>query len=133
MTRFLTAITAATLAAATAAPALAESATIRIEPRPYYGAIVTIEQGVRVWRPLPTTKYVIINPEGRTPLNLGLTDIREHSTSHNHFYGGEARAPAAGGGNTYAVPYAGVDRGRGHRGHGGQKQRGGGFKPANIR
>ena len=34
--------------------ALAEEAyTTRIEPRPFYGATVTIEHGVRVFRPLP--------------------------------------------------------------------------------
>ena len=66
---------------AVAAPALAQSSTIRIEPRPYYGASITLEQGVRVWRPLPTTKYVIINPDHRTPLNLSLADVHENRTS----------------------------------------------------
>ena len=42
------------------------ASTIRIEPRPYYGATVTLEQGVRVWRPLPPVKQVIVNPGGRT-------------------------------------------------------------------
>jgi hypothetical protein len=53
--------------------ALAQSSTIRIEPRPVYGATVTIEEGVRVFRPLPPDKYVIVNPNG-TPVNLGLNE-----------------------------------------------------------
>ncbi|MDX2287332.1 MAG: hypothetical protein NW217_00730 [Hyphomicrobiaceae bacterium] len=75
--------------------ALAQGTTTRIEPRPYYGAVVTIEAGVRVFRPLPPTRHVIINPNG-TPLNLSLnetrvyerresTSINEHT--HRHFHG----------------------------------------------
>jgi len=53
--------------------ALAQSAhTTRIETRPYYGAVVTIENGVRVWRPLPPTTHMIINPDGATPLSIGV-------------------------------------------------------------
>ena len=80
-------LAAATLAGVTAlaTSAFAQASTIRIEPRPYYGATVTLEQGVRVWRTLPPTKYVIINPDHKTPLNLGLTDITERSTSHNTY------------------------------------------------
>ena len=48
-------------------PALAQSTT-RIEPRPFYGATVTIEAGVRVFRPLPPHDRVIINPGNATPL-----------------------------------------------------------------
>ena len=36
--------------------------TTRIEPRPFYGATVTIEAGVRVFRPLPPHDRVIIDP-----------------------------------------------------------------------
>ncbi len=79
-----------------AAPAaLAEGGTIRIEPRPVYGATVTIEEGVRVYRPLPADRYVIVNPGGATPLNLGLSETRitERRTSvsrnvHEHRYYG---------------------------------------------
>ena len=47
----------------TSAAALAEEAyTTRIEPRPYYGAVVTIEHGVRVYRPVPATRHMIIDP-----------------------------------------------------------------------
>lgn len=74
--------------------ALAQSATVRIEPRAVYGATVTIEEGVRVFRPIPADKYVIVNPNG-TPVNLGLNQTnvtetrRSYSTSNstNRFYG----------------------------------------------
>ena len=55
-----------------AGPASAQSAyTTRIEPRAVYGATVTIEEGVRVFRPLPSEEHVIVNPGGKTPLSLG--------------------------------------------------------------
>jgi hypothetical protein len=65
--RSLLLVTSALAASATAA--LAQSTT-RIETRPYYGAVVTVEQGVRVWRALPPHDRIIINPSGRTPINL---------------------------------------------------------------
>jgi hypothetical protein len=54
-------------------PALAQSTT-RIEPRPFYGATVTMEAGVRVFRPLPPHDRVIINPNNATPLTLNIGD-----------------------------------------------------------
>lgn len=42
-------------------PAMGQSTT-RYEPRPFYGATVTIEKGVRVWRPLPPHDRIIIDP-----------------------------------------------------------------------
>ena len=62
------------LLAATLAPAaLAEAPhTTRIETRPYYGAVVTIEHGVRVYRPVPPTQHLIVNPDGMTPLQLNI-------------------------------------------------------------
>ena len=52
--------------------AIAEQAhTTRIETKPYYGAVVSIEHGVRVIRPIPPTEHLIINPNGATPLILG--------------------------------------------------------------
>ena len=58
-----------------AASAGAESSSVtRIESRPFYGAVVTIEEGVRVFRPLPAHKRIIINPEHRTPLNLTIEE-----------------------------------------------------------
>ncbi len=73
-----------------AAPAArAEPVTTRIETRPFYGATVTLEAGVRVFRPLPRHDRVIINPGGRTPLSLGYYESR--NTSYNQFT--DARAP----------------------------------------
>lgn len=67
----------AAFAALMSLPALAQEAhTTRIEPRAYAGAIVTVEAGVRVFRPLPPTRHIIINPEGRTPLSLSLNETR---------------------------------------------------------
>lgn len=68
--------------AACTSTALAQSATVRIEPRPVYGATVTIEEGVRVYRPLPPDKYVIVNPNN-TPLNLGLAEMNVRETRHS--------------------------------------------------
>lgn len=74
-----------------AGAALANGAsTTRIEPRPFYGAVVTIESGVRVFRPLPRHKNIIINPGNRTPLNLSIEDVTETRTvnetsTHNHY------------------------------------------------
>jgi hypothetical protein len=45
--------------------------TARVETRPVYGATVTLEHGVRVYRPLPPPDRAIINPGGRKPLVLG--------------------------------------------------------------
>lgn len=62
--------------------ALADNpATTRVETRPFYGATVTLEEGVRVFRPLPPHDRIIINPAGRTPLNLSYEERR--SVSHN--------------------------------------------------
>ncbi|KAB2915492.1 MAG: hypothetical protein F9K29_13145 [Hyphomicrobiaceae bacterium] len=52
-------------------PAFAQQAyTTRIEPRPFYGATVTLEEGVRVFRPLPPHDRVIINTGNSTPIVL---------------------------------------------------------------
>lgn len=71
--RFLTAIgAAAVLAWGAATMAFGENAyTTRIEPRASYGATVTVEEGVRVFRPLPSERHVIVNPNGLSPLSLG--------------------------------------------------------------
>ncbi|MEI9900151.1 MAG: hypothetical protein WDN31_08500 [Hyphomicrobium sp.] len=61
------------IAAIPATPLCAEPAhTTRIETRPYYGAVVTIEHGVRVYRPVPPTTHMIVNPGGATPLQLDI-------------------------------------------------------------
>lgn len=57
--------------------ALAESGTTRIVHDEPYGAIVTKEAGVLVFRGLPPTRKVIVNPDGKTPLELKQTDVRE--------------------------------------------------------
>jgi len=100
------------------------ASTTRIETRPYYGATVTLEAGVRVFRPLPPTRRMIINPHGETPLSLGIneTNVYEYRRSnnyHHHQYSGNAPSGYAGG----AYPYYGGGfhgrRGGGHHGHGG--------------
>ncbi|MDX2159168.1 MAG: hypothetical protein SFW09_21905 [Hyphomicrobiaceae bacterium] len=58
--------------------------TTRIETRPFYGATVTLEEGVRVFRPLPPHGRVIINPGGATPLNLNYEEHRSVSHSYTH-------------------------------------------------
>jgi len=77
-------IAVSTLVAATAASA--QSGTTRIEPRPFYGATVTLEEGVRVFRPLPPTRHVIVNPGSRTPLNLSINETRTVEHSYNYHY-----------------------------------------------
>lgn len=93
-------------------PALAQ-VTDRIETRPVYGATVTLEAGVRVFRPLPPHDRVIINPGGKTPLYIGIGDGYTGSSS-----GSSASASAS----AYAAsPYRpGVRHGSGgfiQRGH----------------
>ncbi len=122
------------LAAAMLVPAaaLAQSpTTTRIETRPFYGATVTLEEGVRVFRPLPPHQRVIINPGGATPLSLGFEEKR--SVSHNYHYGDAgSAAPTYAGGGYAGLPYHGrkLHRGGPHhrsgrflhgsgRGHGG--------------
>ena len=72
-----------------AAAAHAEGYTTRIEPRPFYGATVTLEEGVRVIRPLPPERQVIINPGNATPLSLGFneTHVYENRVVRNYNYG----------------------------------------------
>jgi hypothetical protein len=61
-----------TIAVALVVPVHAETAhTTRIETRPVYGATVTIEHGVRVYRPIPPTEHLIVNPD-RAPLLLSV-------------------------------------------------------------
>lgn len=72
MIRFATAAAALAL---TATSAFAGGAsTTRIETTNVYGATVTIEEGVRVFRPMPSDRHVIVNPGGRTPLELNVYD-----------------------------------------------------------
>lgn len=71
MTRIPAACAAALVLAAS--PAVAgDSGTTRIVPYNAYGATVTVEQGVRVFRPLPPDNHVIVNPGNRTPMSLNV-------------------------------------------------------------
>lgn len=51
---------------------------VRIEPRPYYGAVVTLEHGVRVYRPLPSQQVMVINPNN-APVNVTFNRTVESS------------------------------------------------------
>ena len=64
------ALAAAALLLLPSAALAGEPRTTRVETRPFYGATVTLEEGVRVFRPLPPHERVIINPGGRTPLTI---------------------------------------------------------------
>ena len=70
--------------------ASAESYTTRIEARPYYGAVTTIEHGVKVIRPLPPDRQVIINPI-RTPLSLDFSETNIYGYGASANYGGARR------------------------------------------
>jgi hypothetical protein len=78
----------------------AQGFTTRIEPRPFYGATVTLEEGVRVIRPLPPERQVIINPGNATPLTLGFneTHVYENRTIRNYNYneGGSSTSGGSG-------------------------------------
>ncbi len=71
MIRMLAGCTAALLLTVSHAQA-EEPTTTRILPYNAYGATVTVEQGVRVFRPLPADGHVIVNPGNRTPLSLNV-------------------------------------------------------------
>jgi hypothetical protein len=62
--------------------ASADGFTTRIVTQPYYGAVTTLEHGVRVIRPLPPDRYVIINPN-RTPLALSFNENNAYDYSSN--------------------------------------------------
>lgn len=108
-------LTAAAVSAAM--PALAEPSTTRIETRAFYGATVTLEAGVRVYRPLPPHDRVIINPNGRTPLSLGFEE--NTWTSHNYNYNSSSAhaESAASAGGFAGDGFVGRRRPH-HRGHG---------------
>jgi hypothetical protein len=77
-------------------PAWADSVTTRIEPRPFYGATVTLEEGVRVFRPLPPHDRIIINPNN-TPVYLGFNDSNSYGSNQvTNIEGSAARGSAAG-------------------------------------
>ena len=109
----------------------AEAYTTRIEPRPFYGAVVTLEEGVRVIRPLPPERHVIINPGNATPLSLGFneTNVYENRTIRNYNYNEGGGSPVGtsayrGRAGFYGPGFAtggyGYGAGR-HGGHGGSR------------
>lgn len=112
---------AGTAAAATAVQA--ESYTTRIEPRPFYGAVVTLEEGVRVIRPLPPERQVIINPSN-APVSLGFNETRvyEKRDVYNHNSGA---AYGSGGPAIYGTPSFGPGYRDGRGGHDGGPGKGG--------
>jgi hypothetical protein len=92
-----TALAAAALVAGATA-ALADARTTRIEPRPFYGATVTLEAGVRVFRPLPPHDRVIINPGGKTPLSLSYSEYYGFGDGGgDDFSGADVVGPGMGG------------------------------------
>jgi len=99
--------------------------TTRIETNPVYGATVTIEKGVRVYRPLPPHDRIIINPGGTTPLSIGIVDGGTYGPSANAVSDGGGRYL---GGNTDGVGafWPGVNRRHGR--HGGRGGRPGGIR-----
>jgi hypothetical protein len=121
MRHLASSLAAIALVCAAAVPAAADSSTTRIETRPFYGAVITIEEGVRVYRPMPATRHMIVNPGGVTPLSLSHADVRveEHNTNTNYNYHQDS-GPAYGGaiGGFYPGPYG--FHGKGHHGHGGR-------------
>jgi hypothetical protein len=97
-----------------------EASTTRIETRPFYGASVTMERGVRVFRPLPPPSKVIINPEGKTPVYLGFEENRwtAHNTNTNTNYNYDRSSGSNDDGNVYGGVVEGRRHGRpGHRHH----------------
>lgn len=114
--RHLIAATAFAAATVSAQSAFAQGYTTRIETRPFYGATVTLEEGVRVIRPLPPERHVIINPEGATPLSLGFneTKVYERRDVYNH---NSYEGPAPGARAVYGGGWGGWYNGSGY-GHG---------------
>lgn len=126
--RTFKAMTVVAAVAATAAFSTAEAGTTRIETRPFYGAVVTIEEGVRVFRPLPPTDRVIINPQGKTPLSLSFSETYENTRNYNYNY--NENSDQSGGHGYYGGGLYNGDDGRGHDGkHHRPGGRGYGHKP----
>ena len=100
-------------------PAATAASLTRIETGPVYGAAtVTVEHGVQVYRPLPPLRHMILNPEGRTPLNLTIED--RNVVVQHHYYGvasedsGEGAGRFVGG---YGLGWGCPRVHRGDRGH----------------
>jgi len=121
MTRMQIGILVLAASAALYPAAAQEASTIRIEPRPFYGATVTLEEGVRVFRPLPVHKHVIINPGSQTPLSLGLYDERNYNYNHNYNYTEPSFVPGAGYGVGFADDFGRLRHHRRHHRHHGPR------------
>ena len=126
----LSLVAAALIASVSAAAA---QSTTRIETRPFYGATVTIEEGVRVFRPLPPDQRVIINPDGQAPVSLGFneTNVYERRVVKNYNYNQNStpapRYTTGGYWGGYGYGRPGYGHGGGHDGgHGGGGHGGGG-------
>jgi len=126
-----------------------EGKTVRIETRAFYGATISLESGVRVFRPLPAPTHMIINPD-KTPINLTLKDEKNvyniERGDAGYIVPGYGGYGGGGGGlpfgrgfhdgkfkgrvGTFSGKRGGLNRGRGGRfhggGHGGRGGRGGG-------
>lgn len=75
--RRLGVLLAAALAALTGAGVSAEEAhTTRIVAEPVYGATVTVEHGVNVYRPVPPTTHLIVNSDEAATVILGAATRR---------------------------------------------------------
>ena len=124
---FLAPFAVAVALSSTVSSASAEAFTTRIEPRPFYGATVTLEEGVRVIRPLPPERQVIINPGNATPLSLGFneTNVYENRTVRNYNEGNVPSSGSSGYNGRYGFYGPGFANGgrhgagpEGHNGHG---------------
>lgn len=123
-------IAAASLVAATATVAGAGemASTTRVETRPFYGATVTLEEGVRVFRPLPPHNRIIINPGAKASLSLG---FEEHVTK-NYNYNQSSSSSSSGSGGGSPVYGGAVDAGVAGRPRGGHRPGGVPAGPAHV-
>ncbi len=64
----------------------AGSSTVRIETGTPQAVTIARESGVLVFRALPPTEKVIINPGGQTPLNLIINEKRVYETKNTYKY-----------------------------------------------
>lgn len=120
--RTFTALTVLAAVFATGALSTAQAGTTRIETRPFYGAVVTIEEGVRVFRPLPPTERVIINPHGKTPLSLSFSETYENTRNYNYNYNESSEQSS---GHGYGGYGGGLYTGDGGQGSEGKSRPGG--------
>ena len=77
MIRVLSASAAALLLTAAVAEAR-DGHTTRVVRGDVYGATITVEEGVRVFRPLPSDRHVIVKPDGEDDVEI---EVREYNIS----------------------------------------------------